>query len=577
MTTLTASTPFRPEHCCHKLPTSCRLTALPICCACQDTRPQAASYRKYIDGVGFVPIGNRQDNYCWPCKIFWDERVACSGARQEDTRIPDLPGIALFLNTWHDWQRGYRIIRLDDGSEERQELRGQPLEAVEIGNLPRPSPGFSLYDGRSVPSVLENDANFEIPPNAASAEELYIPEEDRLFDFDSDSSSSIEFPWQEYPLQDDSTEFPWQEFPLQGEDTTDEDTTEEDATDQDTTDGDSTDEDATDEAISETSEQGPVSIDLLRLTPHHLGELGNILRRLRSSNVGLERLSSRIGPFIQLLSRTSEGGDSGIEELQYRTLDMNHYLEVLAGRIENALVQQQTPGAANIEAENRRMARIFGTAEDVQQPDYVSPLSSMFNRQWERFRAAEEQRRQQVSQTEAEHNPQIQNSNIGDTTLRNTTTGNSNTMEEESRVEMRIDDALPVMRRLVASLGSSRRNAGSGRSVQPLTSLLPPPNEGLQEDRMYVKLQCTVCLEQIADIALVPCGKCYSSPKLILHKLTCFTGHLVMCRWCSEKHSRIDTYNSSEERRLANLCPLCRAPIKQRVYSPLFYLLPNSG
>lgn len=34
----------------HKLPTSCRLTATPRCCACLDKRPHATSYSKYIDG-----------------------------------------------------------------------------------------------------------------------------------------------------------------------------------------------------------------------------------------------------------------------------------------------------------------------------------------------------------------------------------------------------------------------------------------------------------------------------------------------------------------------------------------------
>ena len=69
-------------------------------------------------------LGTRQDNYCWPCKVFWDKHVRYSGVRQEATRIPNLPGIARFLNTWHDWHRGYRIVRLEDGTSERQVLSG---------------------------------------------------------------------------------------------------------------------------------------------------------------------------------------------------------------------------------------------------------------------------------------------------------------------------------------------------------------------------------------------------------------------------------------------------------------------
>ena len=521
MTTLTASTPFRLEYCCHKLPTSCRLTARPICCACQDRRPHASSYRKYIDGVGFVMLGTRQDNYCWPCKVFWDERVACSGVIQADTRIPDLPGIALFINTWHDWQRGFRIIQLDNQTQERQELRGEPLESVEIGHLPRPSPGISLYDRRSTPWVLENDANFEVPSNIASSEEVYIPDEDRLFDSDSDDSrESLELA-----------------IPATG-----------------------------------NRDNGFVSMDFLHLTAPQLIELRNILQRLRSQNVGLERLSSRIEPFVQQLSRDSEG-DSGIEELRGHTRDLHDCLEGLTVKIADALRLQQSPGATAREAERRRYVRLFGTAEDVQQPDYVSPLSNMFGRHWERFHAAEEQRHQASRRETGRSLNQPENNQ--DTRPAMATAADLRRIEDTLRASARVvglEDPFSTTQGVINSIRTSRQNAGSRNRVQPsigpLKSLLPPPNGGLQEDQMYIKLQCTVCLEQIADIALVPCGEYIWAQSLALAKLINMIGHLVMCRWCSEKHSRIDTYNSPEERRLANQCPLCRAPIKQRVFSP---------
>ncbi|KAF2457505.1 hypothetical protein BDY21DRAFT_344027 [Lineolata rhizophorae] len=68
MGTLTADVPRLPEHCDHKLPTSCRLTASPKCCACQDNRPHSAAYTVYVDGLGLVPRGTRWQNYCWFCK-----------------------------------------------------------------------------------------------------------------------------------------------------------------------------------------------------------------------------------------------------------------------------------------------------------------------------------------------------------------------------------------------------------------------------------------------------------------------------------------------------------------------------
>ncbi|KAJ8111736.1 hypothetical protein OPT61_g5734 [Boeremia exigua] len=46
-----------------------------------------------------------------------------------------------------------------------------------------------------------------------------------------------------------------------------------------------------------------------------------------------------------------------------------------------------------------RFARVFGTVEDIQQEDYESPLSSMYNRAWNRYRQAEDLRA--VGDTEA--------------------------------------------------------------------------------------------------------------------------------------------------------------------------------
>ena len=447
--------------------------------------------------------------------------MACSGVTQADTRIPDLPGIALFLNTWHDWQRGFRIIQLDHRIQERQELRGQPLETVEIGHLPRPSPGISLYDRRSTPWVVDNDAIVEVPLNTASSEDIYIPDEDRLFDSDSD----------------DSREHSEPATPATGH-----------------------------------IDNGFVPMDLLQLTAQQLTELGTILQRLRSQNMGLERLSSRIEPFVQQLSRESEG-DSGIEELRGRTRDLQDYLEGLTVKIAEALRLQQSPGATAREAERRRYVRLFGTAEDVQQPDYVSPLSTMFGRHWERFHAAEEQRHQASRQQNRRTSNQPENNQDIRTAM--ATAADLRRIEDDLRASARVvglEDPFSATQGVINSIRTSRRNVGSRISVRssvgPSKSLLPPPTGGLQEEQMYIKVQCTVCLEQIADIALVPCGKYIWAQRLDLDKLINIIGHLVMCRWCSEKHSRIDTYNSPEERRMANQCPLCRAQIKQRVPGP---------
>ncbi|KAK0279389.1 hypothetical protein LTR35_008578 [Friedmanniomyces endolithicus] len=138
MGTLTANQTRLPGQCPHKLPTSCRLTSLPTCCACADERPHSAAYSTYVDGVGFVPWGTRWQRYCWYCREFWTKRVAVSGLRAEVTRVPGLPDQGDFLERWEECRRGFRIVRGEGGGEERVEVvLGEEWREVDPGCLPR--------------------------------------------------------------------------------------------------------------------------------------------------------------------------------------------------------------------------------------------------------------------------------------------------------------------------------------------------------------------------------------------------------------------------------------------------------
>lgn len=39
-----------------------------LCCHCADKRPHTATYFKFVDGYGDLPIGARDDGYCYVCK-----------------------------------------------------------------------------------------------------------------------------------------------------------------------------------------------------------------------------------------------------------------------------------------------------------------------------------------------------------------------------------------------------------------------------------------------------------------------------------------------------------------------------
>ncbi|SMR49030.1 unnamed protein product [Zymoseptoria tritici ST99CH_1A5] len=137
MGTLTGGDPVLDSYCRHKLPSSCRLSSIGECCACYDERGHSASYSTYIDGVGFVLRGTRWQRYCWFCKEFWQNRVEASGLRTAQTRIPEVPDCTDFLNRWYEFHQGHRIVKRDDGSEERVAVLGEDFKDVPPGCLPR--------------------------------------------------------------------------------------------------------------------------------------------------------------------------------------------------------------------------------------------------------------------------------------------------------------------------------------------------------------------------------------------------------------------------------------------------------
>ncbi|KAF1917300.1 hypothetical protein BDU57DRAFT_527954 [Ampelomyces quisqualis] len=139
MGTLTAECPRLDAHCPHKLATSCRLTSTLNCCACADERAHSRTYRVYIDGIGFVQRGTRWQGYCWFCKEFWTNRLAATDPPLEtsQTRIPEIPDQSEFLNRWFEFHQGYRVAKLQDGTEQRMPVIGEPFKEVSPGFLPR--------------------------------------------------------------------------------------------------------------------------------------------------------------------------------------------------------------------------------------------------------------------------------------------------------------------------------------------------------------------------------------------------------------------------------------------------------
>ncbi|BDD59514.1 hypothetical protein MAP00_004716 [Monascus purpureus] len=72
----------------------------------------------------------------------------------------------------------------------------------------------------------------------------------------------------------------------------------------------------------------------------------------------------------------------------------------------------------------------------------------------------------------------------------------------------------------------------------------PEPKEA---EELTVNLECKVCMSQLVDTAMLPCG------------------HAVLCRWCAEQHIPSSRRDKTRPRGKNATCPMCRAPVRQKV------------
>ena len=228
------------------------------------------------------------------------------------------------------------------------------------------------------------------------------------------------------------------------------------------------------------------------------------------------------------------------------------------------------------------VTRVFGTREEIQSDDYQSPIAGLYTRAWDRYRQAEQQRREGVNPVDSStsHSALDIQSNNFHAQLRAT--------DEEDEIVMRIAEleagrnggANPASQ--TSSPADVREPANSPASysersqaaaheriarriaeIQSRNTRRPRPSSqdqpfdlphmGLDSDNrpppktdaeMTVKLECHICYSQVADTACLPCG------------------HMVMCKWCAD--ITIPVRHGTIPRRPSN-CPMCRKKVSQRV------------
>ena len=261
---------------------------------------------------------------------------------------------------------------------------------------------------------------------------------------------------------------------------------------------------------------------------------GQLPRTLDELRAGRLRSAADSIQFIELAEETTVNGPS-LEETLDALLNEDEqdnvdgsYLSSSHDRIAGNVMQPTGPpsdlsdrlrqvhisDARRARREALNFRRVFGTREDVESEDYVSPIDRMFTRAWDRHR-----------QLQASQGLSL--------------IGLNPHAPARQRWEVPYDfDSAPGMDPVLRS-DDTPPEPPRGLDVD---STRPEPRS---EDQLTVKLDCKVCYTQVADTIFLPCG------------------HLVMCRWCSEQHCPPMKHDHTRPRR-PTTCPVCRKQVKQK-------------
>lgn len=536
---------------------SCRLTATPDCCACQDKRPHSSAYRIYVDGVGFVSRGTRWHNYCWFCREFWNNRIERSPppyrSRPDLSRVPEIPDQTSWLDKWFEFRRGYRLIKRDDGSEVRQAVTGEPWKDVSPGCLPR-----TLAEVRAgaTMSCFEEElvgvrAEEELPEGEDVAPHTSLDDFlDQMLD-EADSDDDIGSPALEPPAPESSADAPIHS-------------------------------NLVDLVISEPSLAAQITPRprrrLRRTEPPEIVDNDRVVDAL--SVLG-SRIDQRHGPN----NRPEETLAERVDRLA-ASLEEARRVKELASRVlqqaeeDFTFLDQQHRQASLGQRRAQNFTRVFGTREDIEREDYESPVDGLFRRAWEYHRRHQDrQRQEQALSANAQEQSQLL-SDVQAALLESFSTPSPESATHAVSAEPNVFQYTPSANGQITDAQLNSAIAAEGWTIPSqypnqhpqLTSFnaaiaaasraipphepSPPVPRGLDlddgrpspktDEDLVVKLDCKVCYTQIADTAFLPCG------------------HMAMCQWCADQHCPGRESDRTTPREIAN-CPVCRKRIRRRV------------
>ena len=227
--------------------------------------------------------------------------------------------------------------------------------------------------------------------------------------------------------------------------------------------------------------------------------------------------------------RAEEESQQALSEIQDLQFQIRHQLirteEAATETMERELTTLETrrQTVRRLERMLRRLtrgdqaARVFGTREDVEQADFISPITTFFQRHYRRHQEQEEERwqrpRSQNNHAELQERtstPEAQEVQSTAGSLLAGTSEDSNTIAESSIHEL--------LDRITAVPEASTSGDGSRYTLQyprrrrrkrkpPILLAKGSRPEPLTDGQMQMNMKCNVCFEQLANIVLIPCGK----------------------------------------------------------------------
>lgn len=605
MGTLTADVSLLPEHCPHKLPTSCRLTSTPLCCACYDRRPHSSTYRVYIDGVGFVFRGTRWQAYCWFCKTFWDNRVADSALEIPRTKIPETPDQTEWLERWYEWHKGQRVVKRADGTEETVTLMGESLKEVAPGKLPRTMNELreDRFGFRERPTTQR--------PRIPAEEESPVPAGpslDQTLDELLAEAETEEAAARTAPTHPNVTTVRWNALNNRLEQTTD--WTSPDRVMSDV------------EVLNERIREAKEYLELARQRHERLTEqLEDADTEVRAKHERVRRLErdkrrmenfARVFGTREEIERQGDAYESPIggmfnramgryrqaEEARQQAHELGEHLErmdvpanVGIGGIWGDQLQVTLQNTAHERPQLPPEEMQAGFTHQLHRPEPDYPNSQLLHDQLAiirqlsgdsaRIRSELSAIRQLSSNAAPTSTPTAAPSSASASAVTPNTTSASTASLEAIRSQQRrmtnlidsqftdpnltttqADATLRLISHLrsttaeaealvsaINSFGRIRETTLAAPNDQPLgldvESDRPEPKA---EEEMTAKLACRVCYTQIADTALMPCG------------------HLALCKWCADMAvpGRPNDWTQPQRGVMAR-CPVCREKVKKRV------------